>query len=161
MVCRAIYDQCVEEGHGDVVLTYVNQARAGLYKSQWTYADIYESFPFDNIVYIEEVKGSDILYEVRGWGNAYFNPSFDCQINPNSYYKIAVIDYVLFHENDNRIFDYFKAFDGHPDNQLSINYRLIMRKWLKDNHYNTDSTKVLRSSDFTGNDYDRSRLTQI
>ena len=73
MVCKAIYDQCVEEGHGDVVLTYVNQARVGLYKSQWTYADIYESYPFDNIVCIEQVKGSDILYEVKGWGNAYFN----------------------------------------------------------------------------------------
>ncbi len=160
LMCKAIYDQCVAEGHSDVVLTYCNQARSNLYSDQWDYSNIYQSFPFDNVIYIESVKGWDIINEVAKYNNVYINPSFDCIINPNSYYKIAVIDYLLYHTNSNRSYDYFYYFDGQPDDQLSINYRLILRKWLKDNDYNTGT--LMSSSDYSSymECFDRSRITQ-
>ena len=160
LMCKAIYDQCVAEGHGDVVLTYCNQARSALYAGQWDYANIYQSFPFDNLIYIESVRGWDIINEVANYNNVYINPSFDCIIDPNSYYKIAVIDYLLYHTNSNRSFDYFYYFDGQPDDQLSMNYRLILKKWLKDNGYNTGA--LMSSSDYSVymECFDRSRITQ-
>lgn len=158
IMCKAVYDQCIEEGYDDIVLAYCNQARSNLYYGSWDYADIYQSFPFDNTIFIESVRGWDIINEVAKYNNVYINPTFDCVINPNSYYKIAVIDYLLFHTNTNRNYDYFYYFDGHPDGQLEFNYRHILRKWLKENNYN--SSKTLNASDFSSSleCFDRSRL---
>ena len=154
LMCKAVYEQAVAEGHKDVLLAYCNDARANLPSGSWTYADLYESFPFDNAVYIESVKGRDILNEVPNYNCAYFNPSLGSDtisINPNSYYKIAVLDYLLFHTNSSRAYNYFYYFDGHPDAELSLNYRHILRKWLKDNHYNAGTT--IYSSDYSSSNY--------
>lgn len=161
LMCKAIYEQTVAEGHRDVLLAYCNNARATLYSGSWTYSDIYRAFPFDNVVYIESIKGSDILYEVCNYNCAYFNPDLgtgQIQINPNQYYKIAVLDYLLYHTSNKRYYDYFSSFDGHPDAYLSMNYRLILRKWLKDNRYNTGVN--LSTNDYSSSNYqfDTSRL---
>ena len=160
LMCKAVYDQCVAEGHNDVVLTYCNQARSALYSGSWSYANIYQAFPFDNVIYVETVKGWDILNEVAKYNNVYINPDFDCVIDPYSTYKIAVIDYLLYHTNAERRFDYFYYFDGTPDAQLSMNYRLIIRKWLKDNGYNNGVP--LNASDYSSylSCFDRSRIVQ-
>ena len=160
-MCKAMYDRAVAEGHTDILLSYCNNARNDLPSGSWTYADLYRSFPFDNVVYVESVKGKDILNEVCNYNCAYFNPSYGTDtitINPNSYYKIAVLDYLLYHTNSRRYYDYFSSFDGRPDASLSMNYRLILRKWLKDNGYNTGTN--ISSYDYSSSNYqfDTSRL---
>ena len=159
VMCKAIYDKAVAEGHGDIILSYSNNARAALPSGSWTYASIYQSFPFDNTVYIELVKGSDILNEVKRYNCVYLNPNFNCIISPSAYYKIAVLDYLLFHTNTSRDYDYFDHFDGNPDSELSLNYRVILREWLKSNGYATG--KALKSSDYSSSlsSFDRTRLT--
>ena len=147
LMCKAIFDRCVVEGYDDVILSYCNTARAYLPQGKWTYADLYESFPFDNVIYIASVQGKDILNEVKKYNNAYFNPSFDYKINPNSYYKIACIDYLLYHTNAKRYFDYFPSFTGEPLGHLSDNYRIILKNWLIDNGYSTG--KQISSSDYS------------
>ena len=161
LMCKAIYDQCVEEGFGDVVLTYCNTARMHLPEKEWTYADLYASYPFDNVVYIVSVKGSDIINEIKGYNNAYINPSFDCQIKYNSYYKIACIDYLLYHTNAERYFDYFRSFSGVVDGELSKNYRVLLKDWLISNHYN-EGVK-LNSYDYSSSVscFDKNRLTKV
>lgn len=146
LMCRAMFEQAVEEGHDDILLAYCNQSRSDLYSGSWTYANIYQAFPFDNVVYIESVKGSDILYEVANYSNVYINPVYsgDISIDSNQYYKIAVLDYLLYHNNSYRYYDYFRAFDGHPDDCLSLNYRVILRKWLRA-HKDTN----INSSDYS------------
>ena len=133
MMCKAIYEKAVEEGHDNLLLSYCNIGRTHLYGGTWTYADIYEAFPFDNVIYIESVKGNDILNNVAYYNNVYINPSIegDIIIDRNQYYKIAVVDYLLYHTNTRRYYDYFASFDGHPDGFLSSNYRLILREWIK------------------------------
>lgn len=161
LMCKAIYDECVKEGYEDVVLSYCNTARKNLNSPIWTYADLYEAFPFDNVVYIAEVLGSDLLYEVQNYNNIYYNPSFNYEINPTSYYKIACIDFLLFHTNADREFNYFNNFSGEPLGQLNKNYRLILRDWLLSNGYNND--KLLAASDFSSSldCFNRSLLREV
>lgn len=164
LMCNAMFDQAVNEGHKDVLVAICNKARSDLPSSSWTYADLYRSFPFDNTVYIESVKGSDILKEASVDGAyMYINPSYGTStisINRNSYYKVAVLDYLLYHTNSSRYYNYFTSFDGNPDASLSLNYRLVLRKWLKDNRYNAGIE--LNYSDYTSSNsqFNRSRLQQ-
>ena len=161
LMCKAIMDRCVSEGYNDVILSYCNTARKKLPSGTWTYADVYTSFPFDNTVYIVNVKGSDILNEVKGYNNVCYSSSFNHQIDPNQYYQIACLDYLLYHTNSNRYYNYFYSFDGTTVGQLSLNYRLILREWLISNGYNNG--KLLSSSDYSSyNDsFNRSLLTEI
>lgn len=159
LMCKAIYDECVKENQ-DVILSYCNTGRAGLPYGSWTYADLYQTFPFDNTVYIANIRGSDILYEIRQWNNVYFNPDFDYKIERNKYYKVACLDYLLFHTNAKREYDYFSAFSGHVEGQLSNNYRVILKNWLIDNGYQ-NSDKALRATDYSSSlpSFNRSLLT--
>lgn len=161
LMCKAMMDRCITEGYNNVVLAYCNTARKALPYGMWKYSDIYTSFPFDNIVYIVTVKGSDILNEVRSYNNVCYNSTFNCQVDPNGNYQIACLDYLLFHTNNSRYYNYFYSFNGTTDGQLSVNYRLILREWLISNGYN--SGKALSSSNYSSyNDsFNRSRLTEI
>ena len=161
MMCRALMDACLEEGHDDVILTYCNQGRKNLPYGMWKYADLYNTYPFDNVVYIADIKGSDILRQVKGNNFLCYNSSFNYQIDSNQTYRIACIDYLLFHTNEIRYYDYFRSFNGTVVGQLSKNYRLILREWLLKNGY--DQGKSIDPSDFSSyNDsYNRSLLTEI
>lgn len=161
LMCKAILDRCATEGYNNVVLSFSNTARKALPSGTWTYADIYTSFPFDNIVYIVNVKGSDLLNEVKKYNNCCFADSFNCMVNSNSTYQIACLDYLLYHTSSERIYDYFKTFDGTVVGELSVNYRLILREWLISNGYNNG--KYLSSSNFDSglDSFNRNRLTSI
>lgn len=161
LMCKAIMDKCLDEGYSNVILSYCNTARKALPYGMWKYSDIYTSFPFDNIVYIVNIKGSDILREVKGYNNVCYNSSFNYQIDPNQYYQIACLDYLLYHTNSYRNYDYFKSFTGVTVGQLSMNYRLILREWLLNNGYNQG--KSLSASDYSSslNSFNRSLLTEI
>lgn len=160
LMCKAIYDQCVNEGFSDVILSYCNTARYSLPSGKWTYSSLYQSFPFDNAIYIASVKGSDILYEIKGWNNVYYNPTFDYKIDPDQYYKIACLDYLLFHTNVYRNYDYFSSFDGHVEATLKENYRVILKNWLIENGYQ-NSDKALSANDYSSSlsSFNRSLLT--
>lgn len=152
LMCQAIMDRCISEGYNNVILSYCNTARKDLPSGTWTYADIYNSFPFDNTVYIVNVKGSDILNEVKKFNNVCYNTSFNYYIDSNQYYQIACLDYLLYHTNSNRYYNYFNSFTGVTVGELSKNYRIILREWLLANGYN--SGKALNSGDYS-NSVDR------
>lgn len=163
LMCRAIYDECIKEGYSDVLLASTNQARASKYTGSWTYADLYQAFPFDNTVYIAEVTGSEFVKEFvkvnKGYIFIYRGASFtDTSIDYNKTYKVAIIDYVYFHTNSNRYYDYFAETGGSSTVTLSKNYREILRDWLISNEYNTG--KKLSSSDFSSSlwQHDRNQL---
>ena len=160
LMCRAMMDECIKEGYDDVILTYCNQARKDLPYGMWKYSDIYNSFPFDNEVYIVNIKGSDILRQVKNYNGACFSDSFNFEINEDKYYKIASLDYLLYHTNPSRYYDYFRSFDGVVINKLNKNYRLVLRDWLIENGY--DSGKSISPSSFSNSvtQFNRDLLTQ-
>lgn len=161
LMCKAIYEQSVIEGHEDVILSYINTARHYLPKGSWTYADLYESFPFDNTVYIVEVSGYDVLNEIKNWNNVYFSPTFDKKINRNQKYKIAVLDYLLYHTNRYRYYDYFESFNGVANVHLSDNYRVILRNWLINNGYNKGKNLNPNNYKSSLDSYNRNLLNEI
>ena len=160
LMCKAVYDQTVMENY-NVVLSYCNQARTSFNsKTRLTYEDLYQAFPFDNIIYIIEVTGADILTEVKNYSNVYYNPTFNKQIVRTQKYRIACLDYLAFHTNTSRNYDYFRSFDGVGVGYLSANYRVILRNWLIRNNYNKGT--ALNASDFNSSldAFNRSLLTE-
>lgn len=136
LMAKAIYDQAKEEGY-DVCVSYVNVARNGLPIYSWKYADLYQSFPFDNEIYIATVTGREFMNEIGNYNFIYRNPNFTTDyIDLNGTYTIAVIDYLYFHTDTNRFYDYFPETGGQSTTKLSKNYRVILKDWLKKNNYN-------------------------
>lgn len=161
LMCEAMMDEVKNEGYNDVILSYCNQARHYLSSGSWTYADLYSAFPFDNTVYIVSVKGSDILNQVKKNNNVCFADGFDKQIKSNQYYQIACLDYLLYHTNTSRYYNYFPSFDGTTVGHLNNNYRVILKNYLIDNSYNTG--KHLSSDNYSSSldKFNRSLLTSV
>lgn len=140
LVNEAIMDRAIVEGYSDIVCTMTNEARAGLPKTvSWTYADIFQSFPFDNEVYIATVKGSELRKNFN-YDNRYIcrNPNFtDDTLELDGDYKIAVIDYVYFHTNSSRYYDNFNITGGTSSTKMHWNYRDILLNWLIDSGSST------------------------
>lgn len=150
IMARAIYDQAILEGY-NVDLAYCNQSRSTLYGPELTFADIYQAFPFDNTVYIIEVTGKELLDEVMLWNNVCFNPekvnmSVDAD-DPTTTYRIACLDYLAFHTNASRNYDYFPSIEEQTPKTLSKNYREIIRGWFKTNNYDKGTELNLRDFD--------------
>lgn len=159
VMVNAIYDRTVSEGY-TVDLAMINVARATLYSSEapWKYSDIYRAFPFDNMIYIADVKGSELINELVNYTNYFYrSDSFtDTSFNENQTYRVACIDYLLFHTGLRtylgneyyRQYDYFNVTAGKYIGVLSTNYRDILKDWLISNNYHTGK-KTLSSYDYT------------
>ena len=151
VMTRAIMDYAAKKGY-NVDVACVNQARSYLPYSEWTYADIYTAFPFDNAIYIAEVTGQEFMNEIAAYSYICRSNSFTTTtINLNATYKVAIIDYLYCHIDMNnkgeRYYDYFPTTGGSSTTTLDKNYREILREWLRDNHYNTGT--LMSSSNYS------------
>ena len=160
LVARAIYDYATTVDHiTGLDFVYVNNSRSELYAGNWTYADVYQAFPFDNLVYVTEITGKEVYDELRSFNLIYTNPNYgnnSIEINANSTYKVAVLDYLLYHNNSSRYYDYFPiaASRSNPSTttKLSVNYREIMRWWLETNEY------ALPGNTFSSSDFESTQV---
>ena len=134
LVCQAMADLAKDQGY-DIDIALTNQARNSLSGSSITYTQLFNSLPFDNIVYIAEVSGANLLKQTS-YGN-FWRVSGEPIVSSGTY-TIAVIDYVLFHQNSSRQYDYFpSAFENGKqpiplvteDNPI-LNYRDITKAYL-------------------------------
>ncbi|MCH5156617.1 MAG: 5'-nucleotidase C-terminal domain-containing protein [Clostridiales bacterium] len=166
LVCHAIAEYAEKQGH-HIDLVMVNNARNSLSKGEVTYTELYEAIPFDNVVYVAKVSGKDIINEARYDSNSIWRVSGNAIVNNSAqYYTIAVIDYLLYHQNSNRIYNYFpSAFkSGFTPVALTkqgvemYNYRHITRDFLLSNptidssvytsdNIHTDASKLQSSVD--------------
>ena len=105
--CKAIYEKysLLED---DLVCAMTNTGRASL-RGNITYSDIYKAVPFMNAIAIVKVKGQDIIDEAA-WNNSYTG---DLEkygtIDKDAFYKIAIIDYLVYHKSTKKVFDYFPS----------------------------------------------------
>ena len=105
LMAEAILQEAQEEGLS-VDLALVNQARANLPSGELTYSALFEAFPFDNEIYVLEVSGTDLFAEAN---YNYFARSRKEAFSKKGRYKIAVLDYLAFHQNSQRVYDYFPS----------------------------------------------------
>lgn len=158
LMCEAVYQECVAENI-DVDFTYCNDARTDIYahlNGEVTYKDIFKAFPFDNVVYIISIKGEACLNELVTY-NCVYNTGIN-SVYTNNTYKIAALDYLAFHSNSNRQYDYFpgaisldylKKADGSP-----YYYRDILADYLESHpnkcfyasNYSSSETKFSKPS---------------
>ena len=138
LVCHAIADYATTNySQYPIDLAMVNTGRNSLQQGEITYTKLYEAIPFDNVVYIAKVSGADILYEAKY--NYIWRVTGTPIVNSSTqYYYVALIDFLLYHQNSNRNYDYFKSafnsgFDPVPLEKAGVeayNYRLITRDFL-------------------------------
>lgn len=137
MVCHAIA-QYAQQCNMEIDLAMVNVARNSLSGGNVTYTQLYNALPFDNVVYVAKVKGRDIKAEAAY--NSIWRVS-GTALQDDEYYTIALIDYLLFHQNSFRNYDYFpSAFtSGFAPVPLTkegyefYNYRFVTRDFLLQN----------------------------
>ena len=166
LVCHAVAEYAEKQGY-HIDLAMVNNARNSLSKGKVTYTELYEAIPFDNVVYIAQVSGKDILNEARYDSNSIWRVSGKAIVNnSNTYYTIAVIDYLLYHQNSNRIYNYFpSAFKSGftpvaltKTGETMYNYRHITRDFMlnnqnidaslyTENNVHTDASKLKSTVD--------------
>ncbi len=106
--CKAIFE-AYKEKYPSLVLSMENSQRSNLNKGKITYSDIYKATPFMNNIIIANVKGSDILNEaayVSTYTEDIDNYSF---LENNKFYTIAVIDYLYYHQDTNKNYNYFPS----------------------------------------------------
>lgn len=117
----------------------VNQARNDLGEDTTiTYEDLYRAFPFDNEVFVVEVKGSELSYNLN---KNYFYRLDPNALDHNKTYTCAIIDYVALHRNNNRQYDNFTQLtikNAYNKAGVSLyNYRDICADWLRGLEENT------------------------
>ena len=117
MLSKAMYLEANKEGY-TVDLACTNAARYDIRNSsEMTYASLYEAFPFDNVIYIVKCKGDSNVRQLSYSGNNYYHSSSLTSMDTSKWYTVAIIDYLLWHTNSDRQYDYF---DHSADNMQII-----------------------------------------
>ena len=150
LMAEAILDQCNKEGF-NVTVAMVNDARAEISTSSWTYQEVFTSFPFDNEIYIMTVKGTELKNELN-YSSTHIcrRASFIGQTvntNADSFYTIACIDYMATHVNSSRNYNYFPYGATHINSIMSKTYRYILKDYMRANF---KSGATLSASNYSG-----------
>lgn len=106
LLAKAAYMEAQNEGYTPQIALN-NTGRYNLVGTSWTYADVYETFPFDNILYVVKVKGTKNIRQLcNSYNNCYHASNFTT-VNTSTWYTAVVIDFLLFHVNSSRSYDYY------------------------------------------------------
>ena len=136
LVSYAIASYC-ESQNISIDIAMCNSGRSTLGAGSITYSELFSAIPFDNVVYVAKVSGKDIIYEAK------YNAIY--RVNPSAFvssqmYTVATLDYLLYHQNKYRSYDYFPtAFASGSEEPVALtktgesiyNYRLITRDYLR------------------------------
>ena len=158
MLCKAMFLEARKQGYY-VDFAFTNSARYDIKDSPWTYSTIYEAFPFDNVIYVARIRGQKNVKEVCNYNNRYHEASLQ-SVSTTQWYIVAVIDYLLFHTNSNRSYDYFDHSSTNMEilgtlkkNGENYLYRDILADYLRSEYAAT--SKTLNYSDYlsSGDEY--------
>lgn len=131
LVTASIGDYAFECGY-DIDYAVCNGGRDNLSSGNLTYEKLFKAIPFDNVVYIARVSGYDLNKSLK---SNYFCRYDSDAIDVNGEYVIAIIDYLLFHRNSNRQYNYFSDIDVidylKKGNNNLYNYREITANYIR------------------------------
>ena len=148
LMAEAIFDAAKTAGY-TVDFAVTNYARSSFYGTTFTFGDLYKSFPFDNQIILMDVESRTSINSLGH--NMTYREDTSITATQAGHHKIAVIDYIGLHQNNDRRYDYFPdAYNlevFNPDNlENPPIYRDILKNFLKNNP----------SKSFDANDYDPS-----
>ena len=142
VACKAMYDK-FKPLHPDLVAGIENGQRANL-SGTVTYHDIYKATPFMNKIVIAKVKGSEVIREAES-ACCYHA---DNQITSSSAtYTIACIDYVLYHQNEQKRYNYFPSLNEDFESKIIAEYEVYPADLTFD-FIKYDNDGFIRASDF-------------
>lgn len=146
LVTKAMAKEALAQGF-KIDYAICNQARANLTSGQITYAELAKSLPFNNELYILKVPGNRLISQCNY--NSFYRVSNE-EPSRNKTYTIVVIDYLAFHRNKNREYDYFAGFEYvdklTKEGSNFYTYRDVVADYFRE--YKTiDTSKFTSSSD--------------
>ena len=123
-----------------------NYARANFNKSTFTYGDLYKCFPFDNQIILMDISTKWAQNNI-GWNQAYREDA-SLVPTPGTPCRVAVIDYLGLHQDEDRQYDKFKDATNveifKDENNEPYVYRDLLMSYLKDN-----PTKTFDANNYT------------
>lgn len=138
----------------DIDFVFANDAREEINQGNIYYRDLFRGLPFDNAYYIVRAKGSDITYQAR-YNHTYRVNDYG-YINSNSYYTIAVLDYLILHQNIYKEYNYFSNYNPTTDYLGFLddghNEPILPRDLVKE-VIDKAPDKTINPDDYTGNRY--------
>lgn len=151
LVTKAIALESESQGYS-IDLAICNKGRAEITSGPLTYGDLYSVLPFDNLIYIAEVSGSDLFKEAQ---YNYIYRVREGAFSSSGTYTIAVIDYLLLHQNEAKRYDYFsdgftvKGVLTSEDTDL-YNYRDITADYIR-SVQNVDADEFISTTNRNNN----------
>ena len=145
------YDRAKTEAPSyDIKGCIFNVSRRDLKSGDFTYAELFETHPFLNGIYILSVSDQNISNQI-GYSYGYMDPDFTPSSSSSTYHDVLAFDYNGFHigvnSSNEKYYNYFSsAFSAgaeHPPVKLSFNCLEEAVNWLGIHHNIT-------SSDFSG-----------
>lgn len=151
LVTKAIALESESQGYS-IDLAICNKGRAEIASGPLTYGDLYSVLPFDNLIYIAEVSGSDLFKEAQ---YNYIYRVREGSFSSSGTYTIAVIDYLLLHQSEAKRYDYFsdgftvKGVLTSEDTDL-YNYRDITADYIR-SVQNVDANEFMSTTNRNNN----------
>ena len=113
---KAMYEK-YKPLHPDLVAAFENDQRAPLYGTV-TYHDIYKATPFMNKIVIATVTGKEAIREAQN-ASCYHASN---TVSTYGTYTIACIDYVLYHQNVQKQYNYFPSLNDDFETKIIAEY---------------------------------------
>ena len=157
LVTEAIANYAISSGY-DIDYAMTNGGRADLPSGSISYANLFKSLPFDNVVYIAKVNGYNLKYNLeKSYNYMYRIDTSAMSSSKTTYYTVAIIDYLLLHRNTDRDYNYFTYMEIlgslSKDGYEIYNYRDITADHIK-------SKGSIKASDYSSSNtrFDTSKL---
>ena len=144
---KLTYDRAIEEYQDgfNIVGCMFNESRRSLKAGEFTYAELYETHPFLNGIYIFSVAQSDIFREKK-YSYGYIDPDTPFSETLDLYFDVLVFDYNGFHIGVSDIYEkYYNYFPSafrlgakHEPIKVEFNCLDVALEYLKENEIKND-----------------------
>lgn len=146
LMSESIYNSVKNAGIS-VDFAVCNYARDSFSDNEFTYGDLYKCFPFDNQIILMDVSSDRSCNSISH--NQSYREDTSKIPSPGFTYRIAVVDYIGLHQNENRQYDYFPDatnVEVYKVNGEPLLYRNILKDYLKANSAATFDANNYNSS---------------
>ncbi len=144
-----------QEQNIDIDFALTNVGRSNIPAGTVTYGDLFKGLPFDNYIYLVRATGRNL--KAQASYNYFYRVSDYSTIENDRYYVIAIVDYVILHQNIQKQYDYFSDYNPTTDYlgylQDEENQPYFPRDLLEE-QFTLAINGVINPSSYTGGRYD-------